>query len=112
MVGVFSGPFMEPILNNTLQGIDFVSYPSTNSAYILLAVCGIVAGAIITFFGRKPYQKAVTAWPWLCLSLLTPLGAWLIAALLIIVFDGVITLLGYLIMILFVGSITLGLLGG
>lgn len=88
LAGVIGGAAIAPLMLNVagnVELLDFLADLTINEASIMLAICGAIAGAIIAFLGQEPYQTSVTAWPWMCLGLLSPVGAVLVAAVILFI---------------------------
>ena len=70
LVGVASGPLLTwPLLNvRVVTGMDI----NCLERLVVLSVVGLTVGCIIAHHAQDRYQKADRAWPWLFLSLLSP----------------------------------------
>lgn len=85
MTGIIGGLLLAPLVLKIGANIEFISDMTINEAYVLLSTSGAITGGTIALLSQQSYTHAGTAWPWLCLSLLAPVGAVPVAGALVLV---------------------------
>lgn len=105
IAGLVSSPFLAEILVPfCYSSLEFsLSY---DTAYVILAIIGGIAGAFVAFLGQESYQTAYNAWPWLLLGLLVPVVTSIAVAILIL---GIIIVVAVVYIVVYILGIILAL---